>query len=610
MRESFSMTPGLQSAKVDLPNAGHPAPEDTHLQSLYAFPAAQCRVDSVLRTAAMPFATILLCACAATGQNPAPQAPASQSVPAQAARLDSSIPVFHINGREVLVDVIALSGRGEPVLNLTPAEFQVSQAPETVRDAMDQGEQRHISPAQGTIVSLQIVDPNAARSSDNEPGSGVQIAASCLERSTAHYRLAFRAGPDAWRSGYHAVTITTTRRGVRLFYAHKYYVGLTEPPAKPLNVDSRAVDKLLLQAACYYPATPPSIALRATFIDTGQIDVLRYSVTLDTNAISFAARQETGPNVGIARRGAVDYGICTFDNQGLPIAFFHAPLDVVLTSPEYARALDRGFPHVLEFPAPQHLALTRFVVRDRATGNLGAVDILFPRREPTPPIQASPAAAETASDLKKIQGWLNLDWAQDNGYRANQDQPPFWQPPPGPIGSFGSIVRAPNAFCGDVYELPHSYLSLPGFRDFDPIGSIYTSALDVPDQQFSNTTGIPGVTPRTNLFAIDYHAVFWVEVPGEYRFLMLSDDGAILRIDDQKVIDLDGLHMATPGLGRIHLSAGPHAIEVPYYQGAVNAVALELWVKPPGERRWMLFDMHDYAPPSANEKVSASQSAA
>ena len=125
----------------------------------------------------------------------------------------------------------------------------------------------------------------------------------------------------------------------------------------------------------------------------------------------------------------------------------------------------------------------------------------------------------------------------------------------GPIGSFGSILPNPRLFCGDVYELPKQTPSLPDFRELDSIGSIYTSALDVPNQIFSNSTGIPGRTPRTNLFGIDYHGVFWVTTSGRYDFQMLSDDGAILRIDDEKVINLDGLHSAKPASGGAFLSA-------------------------------------------------------
>lgn len=51
-------------------------------------------------------------------------------------------------------------------------------------------------------------------------------------------------------------------------------------------------------------------------------------------------------------------------------------------------------------------------------------------------------------------------------------------------------------------------------------------SLDVANQLFVNTEGIPGVTPRTNLFGIDYPAVFWIRDAGDCQFRMVADDGA------------------------------------------------------------------------------------
>jgi hypothetical protein len=545
------------------------------------------------------------------GQECGSQSPAApdqgSSAGSRASQDDSGTLTFRITAREVLVDVIAFHGRDQPVLDLTPANLQVSETSLPLDpDSTDKHKRlkASTSPEYETITSLNVVDPNAHQPSGDDTQGGIQIAASCLERSTQHYRLAFRPGPDGWRSGYHTIAISTTRAGVKLLYRHQYYVGLTEPPANPPITKSEVIHKLLLRAACYYPETPPSISLRARFIDTGRTDVLRYSVEIDANSLSFVTLGGTGSDsgidrhvAGIDRQTALDYGVCNFDSKGLPINFFHAPLEKVLSSAQYARALDRGFPHNLEFPAPEHIAMTRVVVWDRATGNLGAVDVAFPRPEPGPVLQDAPAAAQTLADLNAIEDWQNLNWARD-GY--GQQPPLIMRPAAGPIGSFGSIVPAPHSFCGDVYELTSSSLNLPDFREIDPIGSLYTPVLDVPDQIFSNTSGIPGVTPRTNLFGIDYHGVLWVTNPGNYQFQMLSDDGAILRIDDKTVIDLDGLHMAKSHSGKIHLNAGRHSIEIPYYQGAVNAVALELWVKPPAAHSWVLFDMQDYPPPASD----------
>ena len=522
---------------------------------------------------------------------------------AQAPQSEPGVATFRITTREVAVDLIALHGRNQPVLDLEPGELQVSEELVPVEKQEKHGRHKNRpadprAPAEpGAIMALHVIDPNDPLRNQNDSRDGFQIATNCLERSTQHYRLTFRPGPDGWRSGYHRVTISTTRQGVKLYYRHQYYVGLTEGAPRPPFLPSEATRKVLLQAACYYPSTPPSILLRARLIDSGRTDVLHFSVAIDADSLSFLslAGQNPSPDAGATRHVALDYAVCNFDSKGSPINFFQVPVEKVLTSADYARALDRGFPQVLEIPSAD-IALTRVVVRDRATGNLGAVDVDLPWPQSTPPMPAVPPAERTAFDLKAIESWRALEWTKDTSFNANQKHPMMW-PPPGPIGSFGSIVRVANSFCGDVYELPESSAILPEFRDLDPIGSIYVSSLDVPNQVFSNTSGIPGMTPRTNLFGIDYHASFWIAHPGEYKFLMMSDDGALLRIDDRKVIDLDGLHYADAASGKIDLDAGQHTIEVPYYQGAVNSVALELWVKPPGAESWTIFDLKDFLPP-------------
>jgi len=514
----------------------------------------------------------------------------------QALQEESQIPTFRISAREVLIDVIALHGRGKIVTDLAPADLEVSESSVPLEQEFADRHRRskNKGPAEPeTITSLHLEDLDAGQTAADDGRGGFQIAASCLERSTQHYRLAFRPGPDGLKSGNHAVEISTTRSGVKLFYRHEYYVGLTEPPANPPVRQAEEIDRLLLKAACYYPDTPPSILLHARFVDSGRKDVLRASVAIDADSLTFVTLNGDAHEAGVDRHVALDYGICTFDGRGRPAGFFHAPLEKVLTSVEYARALDRGFPHFLDFPKSEHVALTRVVVFDRGTGNVGAVDIAVPGAEEGVALVDRPAAVQTEADFAIAVGWLGLGWTREN----NPQLPMILRPPPGPIGSFGSIVAAPETFCGDVFELPRQTEMLPDFRELDPIGSIYSPTLDVPDQTFSNTSGIPGVTPRTNLFGIDYHGVFVVEAPGEYQFLMVSDDGAILRVDDKKVIDLDGLHMAKARTGLMHLDSGAHSIEVPYYQGAVNAVALELWVKPPGAGRWALFDMRDFSEP-------------
>jgi hypothetical protein len=150
--------------------------------------------------------------------------------------------------------------------------------------------------------------------------------------------------------------------------------------------------------------------------------------------------------------------------------------------------------------------------------------------------------------------------------------------------------------CGDVYEVTPEITGLPDFWKLEPIGALYTDSLDVPDQLIYGTIGIPGVTTRTAWFAIDYWGVMWVKEAGEYAFDLLSDDGAQLYIDDQMILNDDGVHPASERQGKVQLNAGRHVIHIPYFQGPPRAVALVLQVKVPGGK-FKPFDVRDFARP-------------
>jgi hypothetical protein len=84
--------------------------------------------------------------------------------------------------------------------------------------------------------------------------------------------------------------------------------------------------------------------------------------------------------------------------------------------------------------------------------------------------------------------------------------------------------------------------------------------------------------------------------PGDYGFLLTSDDGAKLYIDDQLIIDNDGLHTAQTFGRKVGLTAGRHTIRVAYFQGLPTNVALVLRVKAP-KQKWTVFDMRQFARP-------------
>jgi hypothetical protein len=163
-----------------------------------------------------------------------------------------------------------------------------------------------------------------------------------------------------------------------------------------------------------------------------------------------------------------------------------------------------------------------------------------------------------------------------------------------PITTFGVTVVDPFGLRGEIYLLHPNTDRLPKFAKLKPIGAVYTSALNIPTRDFR--TGFPGVTDRFEWFAIDYTGNFYVGNPGNYRFLLASDDGSKLYIDGKEVIDNDGIHATQPETGSITLSGGIHSIRISYFQGPATQLALILAVARPGED-WRIFSTDEFRPP-------------
>ncbi len=178
--------------------------------------------------------------------------------------------------------------------------------------------------------------------------------------------------------------------------------------------------------------------------------------------------------------------------------------------------------------------------------------------------------------------WASLGYAQDAASDGSG------------TATFGTTVVVPGGLRGDIYYLKEGTWWLPKFENHKPVGSIYTSELNVPPRHWLE--GFPGVTSRFEWFAIDYRGRIWIENPGAYRFSLESDDGSKLYIDERLAIDNDGQHPPITARGHVELSAGLHDIRVSYFQGPRDTVALVLKVAPPG-KPWKVFNTNDFPPP-------------
>jgi hypothetical protein len=165
---------------------------------------------------------------------------------------------------------------------------------------------------------------------------------------------------------------------------------------------------------------------------------------------------------------------------------------------------------------------------------------------------------------------------------------------------FGTTVVDTSGFQGRVFHLKTGAHVLPKFGHMRPVGSIYTTALNIWPQSFDE--GFPNVTDRFEWFAIEYTGRVWIEKQGHYRFSLLSDDGAKLYLNNQIVIDNDGEHGARAISGSAILTRGVYEIKVEYFQGPRFTVALVLAVSPPGEP-WRILNTNDFKPPNDPEHL-------
>jgi hypothetical protein len=473
---------------------------------------------------------------------------------------------LRVTTREVIIEVVARERDNHPVTDLKETDLQIFEIP------------RHSQKLLRKITSFHTVDPSEEETQPAASSGGFQIklGGGCAISTTFHYQLAFQPSSEGWKSGYHEVLVTTTRSHVTISYRHRYYVGEMDLPTKPRIHNGSYDDMALQRAACYHAETPRSIALNAHLIQTAATDPFRYSLVIQPDSLAFASLADQ------ARRVQLDYGACTFDAQGKALSYLHSSAERILTPEEDSRIRAVGFANLIDLPRENNSVLVRFVVRDRETGNLGSIDVATTIAAPVELTKAQRESPKQSEPKPTRNSGLNP--VDDN------------------VSYFGSIVPKPNSMCGDVYELPEGTRMLPSsFWDMDAVGAVYTYSLNQPYQFVAK--GLPGVTSRPEWFAIDYHGVFWIKTPGEYRFLLTADDGAKLYIDDRLLIDEDGVHSPVRDGHSIQLSAGRHTIHVPYFQQMIH-VALFLQIKPPNEE-FHVFDLQDFPPPTeAHQAVS------
>ena len=100
------------------------------------------------------------------------------------------------------------------------------------------------------------------------------------------------------------------------------------------------------------------------------------------------------------------------------------------------------------------------------------------------------------------------------------------------------------------------------------------------EEGISESLALPN-TQLPDRFGMIFNGYVRIPSSGVYTFHTFSNDGSVLFIGDEVVVDNDGPHAARPRSGQIALDAGLHPIRLEYFQAGAGK-ALEVSVEGPG----------------------------
>ncbi len=112
---------------------------------------------------------------------------------------------------------------------------------------------------------------------------------------------------------------------------------------------------------------------------------------------------------------------------------------------------------------------------------------------------------------------------------------------------------------------PGEFRKVPDFAKLSPVATLTLADVGVPEKR------------PAEKFALLCTGYLSVPEDGVYTLGVRSDDGSVLWVDGERLIDNDGLHDKQEKRGETALAAGLHAIRLGYIQWSYGAV-LELWM--------------------------------
>jgi hypothetical protein len=123
------------------------------------------------------------------------------------------------------------------------------------------------------------------------------------------------------------------------------------------------------------------------------------------------------------------------------------------------------------------------------------------------------------------------------------------------------------------------------YKYFEPTGKIDLGSIN----NNPTSTGIADIISnnkkqRTDKFAFDFTGYIKIDKDGIYTFFTDSDDGSMLYIDDEEIVNNDGNHGNVEKSGKAALKKGYHKIKVLYFDSG-GGNSLKVSMQPEGGKK-------------------------
>lgn len=128
----------------------------------------------------------------------------------------------------------------------------------------------------------------------------------------------------------------------------------------------------------------------------------------------------------------------------------------------------------------------------------------------------------------------------------------------------------------EVYRLSSSDSSVRDMNRRKPIRTVCLAQLDFAPRHMG--LDLPGLD-LSEWYGLDIRFTLNMPIDSDRDLIMLCDDGCVLYVDDQVVVNADGLHTVEAVMGTVKLTKGVHQMRVRYFQGPGTGALMLGWKK-------------------------------